>query len=221
KWGMAANDRWVGNPMLNPEQHHQIDFSIGQRKTGFNWNTVLFYDKVTDYILRDAARSQASVLLADNADIYRNVDASLYGIEWEGSWSINRSLDVSGSLAYVHSDNDTDDRAIAQTPPLNGILQLDYRQSGWGLGTRLRVADQQNRVDSLSKQEVSETAGYGALDLYSNYRVNQTFSLRFGIDNLLDKAYAQHINRANVMDMQAIKVNEPGRNIWLKVDAEF
>lgn len=221
KWGMPANNRWVGNPMLKPEQHHQVDFSIGQNQSGFNWNTVLFYDKVTDYILRDAARSQDGILLADNADIYRNVDASLYGIEWEGSLSINKNLDISANLAYVHSDNDTDDRAIAQTPPLNGTLQLDYQQMRWGVGTRLRFADQQHRIDLLSKQEVGETAGYATLDLYGNYLINQMFSLKIGVDNLLDKTYAQHINRANLMDTQAFRVNEPGRNIWLRVNAEF
>ncbi len=221
KWGMPANNRWIGNPMIKPEQHHQLDFNIGQRKQGFNWNTVLFYDKVSDYILRDGARSQAGILLADNADIYRNVDATLYGAEWEASWSLTSNLDITSSLAYVHSDNDTDDRAIAQTPPLNGILQMDYHQVGWGLGTRLRFASKQTRIDLLSKQEVGETAGFGTLDLYSNYQIDQMFSLRFGIDNLLNKTYAQHISRSNLMDMQAIKVNEPGRNIWLRINAEF
>ncbi|MDM8566139.1 TonB-dependent receptor [Candidatus Halobeggiatoa sp. HSG11] len=121
--------------------------------------------------------------MADNADIYRNVDATLYGAEWEGSWLLNSNVDIISSLAYVHADNDTDDRAIAQTPPLNGILQVDYHQAGWGLGTRLRFSSKQTRVDSLSKQEVGETTGFGTLDLYSNYQIDQMFSLRFGIDN--------------------------------------
>lgn len=221
KWAMLAKDRWVGNPAIKAEKHHQLDFSIGQYRKNFNWNTVLFLDRVSDYILRDNARGQSGVLLADNASIYRNVDATLYGAEWEGRWALSKNWDISGSLAYVHADNDTDNRAIAQTPPLNGTLQLDYHQNRWGLGVRLRFANKQNRVDLLSSQEVGKTTGYGVLDLYANYQINETFSLRAGVDNVLDKTYAHHISRANLMDSQAFKVNEAGRNYWFKLNAEF
>lgn len=221
KWGMPASKRWVGNPLIKAEKHHQLDLSIGKQGKGFSWNTVVFYDKVSDYILRDGARGQSGVLLSDNAEIYRNVDATLYGAEWEGRWRLDRHWDISTSLAYVRADNDTDDRAIAQTPPLNGQIQLDYHRGHWAAGTRLRFAAAQNRLDELSKQEVSKTAGYGVLDVYGQYRINQTFSLRFGVDNVMDKTYAQHINRANLMDNQALKVNEPGRNAWLRLNAEF
>ncbi len=124
-------------------------------------------------------------------------------------------------MAYVRATNTTDDRPIAQTPPLNGKLQLDYNRGKWGLGTRVNFAARQDRIDLLSKQEVGETAGYGTLDFYGNYQLNKTFNLRAGIDNVFDKTYAEHTNRANLMDIEAIQVNEPGRTAWLKVVAEF
>ena len=121
----------------------------------------------------------------------------------------------------MHATNTSDDRPIAQTPPLNGKLQLDYTREHFGLGLRLRFAAKQDRIDTYSKQEVGETPAWQVLDLYGNIQINDTFSLRAGIDNLLDETYAEHASRSNLMDPNAIKVNEPGRTIWLKATAEF
>lgn len=59
------------------------------------------------------------------------------------------------------------------------------------------------------------------LDVYGNYRLNSTVKLRYGIDNVFDKTYAEHTNRANLLDAEAIKVNELGRTAWLKLTVEF
>jgi iron complex outermembrane receptor protein len=221
KWSPVGKQRWVGNPGIESEQHHQLDIGLSREEGEFRWSSVLFYDDVSDYILRDTARGQAGIQQTDNADIYRNVDAELMGAELEGQWSLNNGLDFSASLAYVHTDNTSDDRPISQTPPVNGKLQLDYEKESWGFGSRVRFADNQDRIDTFSKQEVGETPGYGVLDVYGNYNINNTFSLRLGVDNITDKTYAEHINRANLLDVQSARVNEPGRAIWAKISADF
>ncbi|MGV6817489.1 MAG: TonB-dependent copper receptor [Thiotrichales bacterium] len=221
KWGMIDNQRWVGNPAIKSEKHHQIDFGVAQSKNNLEWSLVFFYDDVTDYILRDAALGQSGILLADRADIYRNIDAELYGAETEVNLRLNRKLDLSSSLAYVHATNITDNRPIAQTPPLNGKIQVDYRVKKGGAGARLRFAADQDRIDELSKQEVGKTGGYAVLDLYSNLRFSSTLSARFGIDNTFDRTYAQHISRANLMDTEALRVNEPGRTLWMRINAKI
>ena len=222
KWNMDPAVRWVGNPGLEPEKHHQLDLGIIKKNKKYEASAVVFYDDVSDYILRDTARGQSGILQADNAEIYRNVDAELTGVELDGVTKLTDKLELSGSLAYVHATNTTDgDRPIAQTPPLNGKVQLDYMAQNWGFGSRIRFADKQDRIDDLSKQEVGETAGWAVLDVYGNYRFNDIFSMRLGADNLLDKTYAEHSSRSNLLDPVAIKVNEPGRVVWLKVSAEF
>ena len=222
KWVASTGDRWVGNPDIKPEKHHQIDIGIAKNTDDLKLSGTLFYDKVSDYILRDSARGQAGVLRNDNADIYRNVDAKLSGIELEASKALSKKLDLTANLAYVRATNTTDNRPIAQTPPLNGKLQLDYKaNSKWSIGSRLRFAANQSRIDTLSKQEVGTTGGHAVLDLYGNTKLNNTFNLRYGVDNVFDKTYAEHSSRSNLLDSEAIKVNEPGRTAWLKLVAEF
>lgn len=213
--------RWVGNPNLKPEKHHQIDLGLTRRGGTQSFTATLFYDDVRDYILRDVARGQPDILLADGAEIYRNVNARLYGIEIEGAWTLRSNLELTAALSYVHATNTTEGRPIAQTPPLSGKVQLDYHTGRWTHGGRVRFATSQNRIDLLSRQEVGKTPGWSVLDLYGSYNINDTFSLRYGIDNVFDKTYAEHASRSNLLDPFAIKVNEPGRTAWLKLTAEF
>ena len=46
-------------------------------------------------------------------------------------------------------------------------------------------------------------------------------ALDAGIDNLFDKAYANHLNRANAFDPVQVQVNEPGRSFWARLTATF
>jgi iron complex outermembrane receptor protein len=222
KFAMKEVLQWVGNPEIKPEKHHQVDVGIGQQNKRMNWNGVVFYDDVTDYILRDTARGQSGTLQANGADIYRNIDAVLWGAEFDIAFALTKDWDISGALAYVRATNTTDDdRPIAQTPPLNGRLSLDYSIARWGAGGRLRFAAEQDHIDEFSKQEVGPTPSYAVLDLYGNYRLNDVFNLRAGVNNIFDETYAEHVSRSNLLDPFAVRVNEPGRTLWLRVDATF
>lgn len=218
--------RWVGNPAIKPEQHHQIEFGLNWEKSAFSTSVAMFYNQVTDYILRDRARGQAGILQSDGASIYRNVDAQLYGFEWEIQWRIDANVIAKLDTAYVHATNSDEDRPLAQTPPLEGSTSIEYQEKTWLLGSRLRFAADQTRVDDNamigSGLDAGESAGFGALDLYGRYQWDAiTFSA--GVENLFDRVYAYHVNRANTdpFNPEAVRVNEPGRSFWLNVRMDF
>ena len=92
----------------------------------------------------------------------------------------------------------------------------------------MRAAARQSRVDTVSSSgiagqglDVRETSGWAVLDLYARYQVSEDVSIDAGVDNVLDKNYAQHLNRSNAFDPTQVQVNEPGRSAWLKVAAYF
>ncbi len=222
--GMDAS--WVGNPELDPEQHHQLEVGYSWQKAGLDSDVTLYYNDVSDYILLDKARGQDGILIANGtATIYRNVDAQFYGIEWQAGYRLSNALRTSASLAYVKAENTTDERPIAQIAPLEASIGLDYESGDLALGCALKANARQTRadLDDGSGQDVQETPGWGIMDLYGSYRIAANGSIRFGIDNLLDRSYAYHVNRANVdpFNPEAIQVNEPGREIWVKGTWEF
>ena len=185
----------------------------------------VFYNRVNDYILRDRAHGQTGILLSDNANIYRNVEAELYGAEFEGNLNWSRSLASRLTAAYVVATNTTDDRPIAQIPPLEVTVSLDYQQAKWIWGGKVRLAAAQTRVDddpnTGSGLDLGPSEAYSLLDLYGNYRMSKRSTLSFGVDNAFNVTYAEHLNRYNPMDPTPVKVNEPGRSIWLKAVMEL
>ena len=153
---------WVGNPELEPEKHHQLE--AGLRWQGGAWDTdvSVFYNDVTDYILRDKARGQDGILVSNGtANIYRNVDAEFYGIELEGGYRIMESLTTTASLAYVRAENTTDDRNIAQIAPLEATLGMEYTLGALEFGGNVRMNAKQTRADleNGSGQDAQETPG--------------------------------------------------------------
>ncbi|MES9829897.1 MAG: TonB-dependent copper receptor [Candidatus Thiodiazotropha sp.] len=222
----GMDSSWVGNPELEAEKHHQLEVGYKWQNAGLDTDITLYYNDVTDYILRDKARGQDGILVANGtANIYRNVDAEFYGIEWQAGYRLSNSLKTSASLAYVRAENSTDDRPIAQIAPLEATVSLDYARGDWELGGSVRANAKQTRADleNGSGQDLQETPGWGVIDLNGRYALSKNSSIRFGVDNLLDKRFAYHVNRANVdpFNPEAIQVNEPGREVWLRGSVRF
>ena len=215
---------WIGNPSLDPEVHHQLDVGLSGQSFGnkLQWDAVLFYDDVSDYVLRDINRG-AIAGVASTSTIYRNVDATLWGAEVSAQWMFAQGWQTYGSLAYVNAENTTDDRNIAQIPPLNGRVGIDYTESVWGAGGRVRFAAQQDNIDTLSGLDTIETPSYGVVDIYGSYSVAKNTVLKAGVDNLFDTLYAEHVNRAyaglfgNPLD----RIYEPGISFWARIDTTF
>ncbi|MBF0197295.1 MAG: TonB-dependent receptor [Planctomycetes bacterium] len=222
KWVKMANQRWIGNPQIDNEVHHQIDLGFSSEfLADSHWGLSAYYNDIGDYILREGARGQNGVLQSDNADVYRNVDARIYGLEAECLYHFRRHWSMMTSLSWLRADNTTDSRPLPQIPSLNGRVDLEYGHDNWGAGLRTHFAAQQTRIDTLSKQEVGESAGYMVFDLYAHYRFTENYGLRFGVDNVLDHLYADHLSRSDNFSTESIRVNEPGMSAWLKLHISF
>jgi iron complex outermembrane receptor protein len=212
--------RWVGNPGIKPEAHHQLEVGVKQKKGLMQFSGLAYYNRVSDYILRDRAH-----LPANNATIYRNIDARLIGFETEWSYRISRSWFSRVNLDSVHATNLDDNRPIAQTPPLMASLNLEYKNSGTIVGGTLRMAAKQTRVDTDASTgsglDVRKTPGYAVFDFYGSGKFAKGFTYRVGIDNVFDATYAEHLNKSNAFDATQVQVNEPGRSFWVELAGRF
>ena len=216
--------RWVGNPAIEPEAHHQLDLGLNfqLRKGVLSFTT--HYDDVSDYILLDRYREGDPTL--DGAYIYRNVDAVLYGFDMEADYRWTANWRSRFTAAYVYANNETDDRAIAQIPPLEGTASLEYWQESWMLAGEMRSVAKQSRVDddptTGSDVDFGVTPGYTVYRLYGLFKLGKQAELKYGIDNLFDKYYREHLNKPSGFDPSSTTpVYEPGRSYWARVEAKF
>jgi iron complex outermembrane recepter protein len=220
----TASQRWVGNPNIKPEKHHQVELGSNLSYDSWNLGGSVYYNRITDYILRDNARAQDGVRLADNADIYRNVDASLTGFELAGGLELSKGLNLNMNVAYTYGQNREDNRPLAQIAPLEFGSALEYSTQDWMSGLRLHGAAKQNHADvggSNSGLDIAKTGGYAVFDLYGKVWAFKPFDVAFGVTNVLDKTYANHLNRSSSFDTAVTQVNEPGRSFFVRLNADF
>lgn len=214
---------WVGNPDLKPEKHVQFDLGLSQKTTAFNWHANVFYDQVSDYILRDKAINQAEITdtvgTVNVGQGYVNVDAVIYGAEFDWGYQINQAWSLGGHLALTQGRNTTDDRNLSNMAPLNGQIHTRYERETWYTGSRFNFATEQTQVDE--QYDHLETAAWSTLDIFGGYQANKTIQLQAGVDNLFDHAYVTHVNRTDNFSGELYKVMEPGRNIWARLQARF
>jgi len=221
----AAASRWVGNPNIKPEQHYQLDAGVDTTVAGWGVSASAYYDRVQDFIFRDRARGQTGILLSDNATVYRNIDATLMGLDLTAQHTFANKVSMNGSLSYVRGQNEDSNRALPQISPLKLGMDVSYPMGEWLLGTRMNAAMKQTRVDSDtatgSGLDVGKTSGYLTADVYTSRAIGDNVELGMGVTNLFDKTYANHLNKSNTADTTVTQVNEPGRSLYLRVTGTF
>ncbi len=207
------------NFYLDPEKATQLD--AGLVYAGGRWRASLsaFANRIDDYIL---TRDTGTVKSA------RNINASTYGAEADASYAVNDRWTVTGALAWVRGSNDTDGTALAQMPPLEGRLGLQHDVKNWSLGVLARLVAEQDRVHatygSIVGQDIGRTPGYTVFSLNAGWRPRKGALVTAGVDNVFDKTYAEHLSRTGTAVAgytQTVRVNEPGRNLWLKANIAF
>lgn len=62
------------------------------------------------------------------------------------------------------------------------------------------------------------------LSLHAQYNVSKAVQVSVGVDNVLDKAYTEHLNLAGNAGFgfaANTQLNEPGRIAWVRVSAKL
>lgn len=201
-----------------PEKTTQLDAGMSWKSRSLSGSVSGFHGKVRDYIL---IRWSPAPALA------RNVEATTMGGEADVAWRITRNLKSDATLAYVRADNNTDRKPLAQQPPLEARLGMHYENRTFSVGALTRLVGRQDRIDIGSGNIVANgmdlgpTGGFAVFSFHGGYRIGKALVLTGGVDNLLDRTYAEHISRAGAMVpgfVQTTRINEPGRTFWVKAN---
>ncbi len=203
---------------LDNEILTQLDVGARYRTARLSATLSLFYGRIDDYILIVEPGLEATEA--------RNVDATTLGAEADWRLKLAEHLTLGGSLSWVRSDNDSDGLPLAQTPPLEATLSLDYDDARFFGGVLLRAVDRQHRIDpgrgTIYSLDTTPTPGFAVTSLYGGRHLGSRWTLTGGVDNLFDRRYAEHLQRGSA-DLGALagRIPEPGRIAWLQLRGSF
>nr|WP_262975321.1 TonB-dependent receptor [Pseudoalteromonas piscicida] len=203
----------------------QLDAGLVKQFKDINVNFSVFYNQIGDYLLIDNMFEKMNM----TSKVTRNIDAETFGFEGEVMWQASKALQLTGSINYVKGNNLTDNLALAQQPPLQLRIASNYQLSDkWQLGGLVRLVQNQHRVatgqGNIAGQDIAATTGFGTLALNTNYQYSDALQLSAGVDNVLDKTYAEHLSRSGAAVSgfdQTDRVNEPGRTLWANLNWRF
>jgi len=213
-------DFWERRRVFDLDNEILTQLDIGARYQGdrLSATLALFYGEFDDFILIAAP--------AVSGPEARNIEVSTYGGEFDATFRIQEYLSLVSTVAWVRSDNDTDHVPLAQTPPLEGTLGIDYDNSIWFAGALWRAVARQDRIHSgygtIYSLDTTQTPGFSVVSLYAGRRFSPGWTLTAGIDNLFDRYYEEHLQRGSAdLGAASSRIPEPGRSAWLRLSSRF
>ena len=203
---------------IHAEQNRQIDAGIIWKRPNLHASVSVFGSDIKNFILMERQGMNLGV---------RNINASRFGGEAEVKWTFAPNWEIGSSLAYTYGKNRTDGKPLAQTPPLEWNNTLAFDNGKFSAGALWRVVAKQNRYSkgqgNIVGQDIGASSGFGVLSLNAGWKFSKYATLQAGIDNVFNKTYAEFVSKGGdpSAGTQTLRVNEPGRTAWLRLQAKF
>lgn len=210
---------------IDPEKTTQIDIGMQYRTTRLDAWVSAYAGQADDFILFTYMEGGMMGMSSSVA----NVDARTRGAEAGVEFRPGEQWKLGGTVAYAWGENRSSGQALPQMPPLEARLSANYDNQRWSFGALLRAVSRQDRVaidqGNVVGRDLSQSAGFATLALNGGYRFSERVALTAGVDNVFDRLYSEHLNLAGSADFgypaDPIRINEPGRSAWVKLNLRY
>lgn len=220
---------------VRPEKTLQLDLGFTQQQGAFNSWVSAYAGLIDDYILmnyHDHSHLHAGGHSGHGSGGItagaKNVDATIAGAEAGVGYQFTDHIQADLSAMYAWGKNTSDNTPLPQIAPLEGRVNLRYVADKYTLGMLWRVVDQQNRVSlhqgNIVGYDLKPSAGFSTISLNGSYSLSKDVDLSVGVDNLLDKTYTEHLNKAGSSGFgfaSEEQFNNIGRNYWMRMSMKF
>ena len=158
----------------------------------------------------------------------KNVDATIAGAEAGIGYDFTDAIQADVSAMYAWGENTDTHKPLPQIAPLEGRLNVRYVQDKYTFGLLWRVVAKQDRISlhqgNIVGYDMNESKSFNTLALNASYNLAKDINIAVGVDNVFDKAYTEHLNKAGSSGFgfaSEEQFNNIGRNYWARMSMKF
>jgi len=208
----------IGNPDLKPEKGGFSNLSYLFTNNKLRLKADIFANYIFDLIAETPGTYTPIAGAPFSALISNNINEALFtGAELELNWLINKYFSFAGNASYVRAQDMNSGKFLTQIPPMHGLARVSYRLPKI-LNASLETQWAAKQTEAAESE--TQTPGYMILNIdvqsVALNLKNCNLKLSAGVQNLLDKAYKNHLFGTRGFDYY-----EPGRNIFAKLNLNF
>lgn len=210
---------FTGNPTLAPERSTQADVWIDGNYRRATLQVNGFYRRIQDYITLEATDLPKRLPLSPNTVFqYINGEAEFWGADGNIATAVTDMINIAGGITYLYGQDLALDEPALGVSPVRGRLELRLQPNdAFYVEGKMTAAAEQDRV-STSRGELM-TPGYAVFDAEAGVTVGQGTQIRFGMNNVFDKQYLNHLNAKN--PFTGTQIYEPGRVLFARLTYAF
>ena len=211
----------LGTPTLDQTRNREVDAGFETDNDLFYLKIKGFYSKLHNYIYINSKKQ---------SNIFENIDASIYGAELSASYYINDDMTLDMGASYKRGKKDhalagQTNTNLADIAPLEGTIALNYEYANNSMATiDTKMRKRWSSIDDENGEQL--LAGWAVFNAKIKHAVNKKFDLTLGINNILNKTYAQSntytdLTLVTTGSGEKLLLNEPGRYIYTNLDFKF
>jgi len=205
--GLADGRSYIGGLALEEERSNEIMLGFGKDVGRVTVSPQVYYRRVDGYIQgvpsSNMIANMVSQMMSGNPALeFSNVDAEIYGADIAWKVGLNDQWYFDGIASYARGRRtDVSDNLYRLAPP-NASVGLTWENEQLSVTTEVTGYMKQDKVSDFNDEQA--TPGYGLVNAALVWYPVDSLRLEARVDNLLDKAYQDHvagINRANGSDI--------------------
>lgn len=212
----ADNYDFLGNPDLEAERSINVEWNLNfkqkQVTADLKVYSYAFNDYITGVILDDFS---AMTIGATGVKQYMNIgNALISGFEGTLRYEILDNLELRSSNSFTYGRDQTGS-SLPFIPPFKSINSISFKRKKLHANIEVIAAGDQSNV-STEKYGERVSKGYALLNVGAGYSFEMkgtVLNVSLKGANILDRVYYDHLD--------LLKVNNPGRNIMLRVGYSF
>lgn len=210
----------MGDADLEIENGLQIDWASEWETPNYRIKASPFFNYFSNFIYLNPSGKFSPLPDAGQIYTYSATEAIHTGAELYLEGNFRKHLTASLGMEYVYNLNLKTGLALPFSPPYSQVADISFMllnstSLNWKINVEQRLTAAQNRVD----RNENTTPAFGLYAMNTELKIyykSLQINLGFGIRNIFNQAYLNHLSRYRILNL-----SEQGRNLIFQANITF